>query len=120
MQKQNHSPEATAAKLAPAPHVISGRQFEERLNAVLKQAKGPVEGMFGPESITWHITRNRILYAGGAYVVLMQLAHPQIAEAIRDHSMYRQNPLERLRPDHALAVHPSTMVTWTAPARPLW
>lgn len=53
---------------------------------------------FSPDSIIWKVNRERILVlCGGQRTLLMQLAHPLVAQAISDHSSFKKNPLERLK-----------------------
>lgn len=52
--------------------------------------------LFSPDSAIWHINRERVLLLGGARALLMQLAHPLVAEAVYHHSYVFRNPLKRL------------------------
>jgi uncharacterized protein (DUF2236 family) len=52
-------------------------------------------GYFGPASATWKISREAILVSGGARAVLLQLAHPLVAQAVHTHSGYMQDPFGR-------------------------
>jgi uncharacterized protein (DUF2236 family) len=52
---------------------------------------------FAPDSAIWRINRERVLLLGGARALLMQLAHPMVAEAVYHHSYVFQKPLLRLR-----------------------
>ncbi|MDP8957238.1 MAG: DUF2236 domain-containing protein [Actinomycetota bacterium] len=53
-------------------------------------------GLFGPESWTWRIGRERLLLLGGPAALLLQVAHPLIAAGVADHSDFRDRPYERL------------------------
>jgi uncharacterized protein (DUF2236 family) len=53
-------------------------------------------GLFGPQSLTWHIGRERLLLLGGPAALLLQVAHPLIAAGVADHSDFRDHPYERL------------------------
>jgi uncharacterized protein (DUF2236 family) len=53
-------------------------------------------GLFGPQSLTWHIGRERLLLLGGPAALLLQVAHPLIAAGVADHSDFRAHPYERL------------------------
>jgi uncharacterized protein (DUF2236 family) len=58
----------------------------------------PELGLFGPDSVTWRISRELgVLLAGGSRALLLQVAHPKVAAAVADHSRYRSDPLGRLR-----------------------
>ncbi|MHA7262372.1 oxygenase MpaB family protein [Arthrobacter sp. TMN-37] len=54
-------------------------------------------GLFGPASAAWRIGRERILLAAGPAALLLQLAHPLVAEGVRAHSNFTADPLRRLR-----------------------
>jgi uncharacterized protein (DUF2236 family) len=53
-------------------------------------------GLFGPDSITWRVAREPLLLLGGGRALLMQLAHPLIAQGVVDHSDLETDPLGRL------------------------
>lgn len=63
------------------------------------RAKDPdgLDGLFGPESITWRVGREAVLLLGGGRALLMQVAHPLVAAGVADHSDFRADPLGRLR-----------------------
>ncbi|WP_104180529.1 oxygenase MpaB family protein [Arthrobacter sp. B0490] len=54
-------------------------------------------GLFGPDSAAWRIARERLIVAGGPAALLLQLAHPLVAEGVRAHSGFAGDPLQRLR-----------------------
>lgn len=51
---------------------------------------------FAENSAIWHINRERVLLLTGARVLLMQIAHPMVAEAVYNHSYVFEKPLLRL------------------------
>lgn len=51
---------------------------------------------FTPGSPFWEMNREQILLLGGGRVLLMQIAHPMVAEAVYNHSYVFQKPLLRL------------------------
>lgn len=53
-------------------------------------------GFFGPESATWKIDREMVLFLGGPRSLLLQIAHPAVAAAVEEHSDFRVDPLGRL------------------------
>jgi uncharacterized protein (DUF2236 family) len=59
-------------------------------------AGGEDVGYFGPGSALWQLNREAVLGLGLGRAVLMQLAHPWVAQAVADHSPARDRPLERL------------------------
>lgn len=54
-------------------------------------------GLFGPASTVWRIGRERALLLAGPAALLLQVAHPLIAEAVARHSGFRNDPYGRLR-----------------------
>lgn len=51
---------------------------------------------FEEDSAIWQINRERVLLLTGAKVLLMQIAHPMVAEAVYNHSYVFKKPLLRL------------------------
>lgn len=51
---------------------------------------------FAPDSAIWEINRERVLLLTGVKVLLMQIAHPMVAEAVYNHSYVFKKPLLRL------------------------
>jgi uncharacterized protein (DUF2236 family) len=75
--------------------LVSESDLEAALAAVQASAGGPVEGIFGPASVTWRIDREAILFLGAGRALLLQLAHPWVAAAIADHSRTLLDPIGR-------------------------
>ena len=44
----------------------------------------------------WQISREQVLLLGGARTLLMQIAHPLVAEAVYQHSTVFEQPFQRL------------------------
>ena len=58
---------------------------------------------FPPDSKIWEVNREKILVAcGGQRTLLMQIAHPLVAQAISKHSRFKEDPLGRLKHTRAL------------------
>ncbi len=53
-------------------------------------------GYFGPRSAMWLLHREAILGLGLGRALLLQLAHPWVAQAVADHSPFQSQPLARL------------------------
>lgn len=54
-------------------------------------------GLYGPESESWPVNREAVLLlASGPRALLLQLAHPLIAEGVNQHSDFRRDPWTRL------------------------
>jgi uncharacterized protein (DUF2236 family) len=56
----------------------------------------PDPGLFGPESVTWRVLREPLLILAGARALLLQAAHPLVAQGAIDHSAYAEEPFSRL------------------------
>lgn len=57
----------------------------------------PVRGFYGPDSAMWRINREAVLLGAGPAALLLQIAHPLIAEGVAAHSDYPADPFGRLR-----------------------
>ena len=66
--------------------------FEARLSQLPKV--GSV-GFFGPDSMTWKIYREPTMLLGGISALLLQIAHPAIAEGVRKFSNFHEEYLYR-------------------------
>jgi uncharacterized protein (DUF2236 family) len=55
-----------------------------------------VLGFYGPESMMWRINREAVLLGAGPAALLLQVAHPLIAEGVAHHSSFEQDPWRRL------------------------
>lgn len=54
-------------------------------------------GLYGPDTITWRLLRERALLLGGPRALLLQLAHPLVAAGVAEHSSFPRDALTRLR-----------------------
>ena len=52
-------------------------------------------GLFGPGSATWRVMAEPLLMLGGGRALLMQAAHPLVAEGAIEHSTYATDPFGR-------------------------
>ena len=55
-----------------------------------------VLGFYGPDSMMWRINREAVLLGAGPAALLLQVAHPLIAEGVAQHSTFEQDPWRRL------------------------
>ena len=53
-------------------------------------------GLTGPGSVTWRISRERVVPLGGLSALLLQLAHPMVAAGVAEHSRFQDDPTARL------------------------
>jgi uncharacterized protein (DUF2236 family) len=55
-------------------------------------------GLYGPDSVAWRLNRESMLLLGaGPRALLLQLAHPQVAAGVDEHSDFRADPWARLQ-----------------------
>jgi uncharacterized protein (DUF2236 family) len=54
-------------------------------------------GLFADDAVIRRVSGEVILLLGGGRALLMQLAHPQVAAGVADHSGFDQDPFGRLR-----------------------
>jgi len=75
--------------------LVSGADLEAALDLVRAKAAGPVEGIFGPASLTWQIDKEAVVFLGAGRALLLQLAHPWVAAAVAEHSRTLADPIGR-------------------------
>jgi uncharacterized protein (DUF2236 family) len=56
-----------------------------------------VLGFYGPGTQMWRINREAVLLGSGPAALLLQIAHPLVAEGVAAHSDFRADPFRRLR-----------------------
>jgi uncharacterized protein (DUF2236 family) len=56
----------------------------------------PILGFYGPDSMMWRINREAVLLGAGPAALLLQVAHPLVAEGVAHHSSFEQDPWSRL------------------------
>lgn len=93
--RTRHLPPPTPESLAQ--DAADQRVYERCRAYVIEHAAGPVEGMFGPDSITWRLWREPALLVAGVPAVMLQLGHPAIATGIAQLSDFREDILGRAR-----------------------
>lgn len=54
--------------------------------------------LVAPDSVSWRVFKNPLsLFVGGVTAVLMELAEPRVRTGVWEHTMFRANPIQRLR-----------------------
>ena len=71
-----------------------GDKFRQSLEDLGRDVE-PGAGFFSPETVFWRISREPALLLAGMRALLLQIAHPKIAQGVSDHSRYREDPLGR-------------------------
>jgi uncharacterized protein (DUF2236 family) len=74
---------------------VSERDSESLLAAIAQNCAHPEAGIFGPDSVSWKINRESVLFLGAGRAALLQLAHPWVATALDEHSTLMTNPIGR-------------------------
>jgi uncharacterized protein (DUF2236 family) len=79
------------------PTEVRREDLERSLAQLAAEVSHPLHGIAGPSSISWRISREALLFAGGGRAALLQLAHPFVAQAVGDHSKTREDVRGRFR-----------------------
>jgi uncharacterized protein (DUF2236 family) len=74
------------ALTAPQKPIFVTSDDLERQIEQLKDTGESSAGLFGPTSLTWRVGRETALLLGAGRALLLQLAHPWVANAIAEHS----------------------------------
>ena len=74
---------------------VSREEFEAGLAALAALPGSDAEGFFGPGSMLWAVGREATGFIGGGAAILLQTAHPWVAQAIADHSSAFADPIGR-------------------------
>ena len=56
----------------------------------------PGNALLGPDTVTWRVNREPVVFLGGGRALLLQVAHPLVAAAVAQHSDYEAHPWQRL------------------------
>ena len=75
--------------------IVTQSQLERRIAEATARADDPRVGLFGPDSMTWRISRESVVFLGAGRAALLQLAHPYVAHGIEQHSATRADPVGR-------------------------
>lgn len=77
--------------------IVGRADLEASLAALATEVRDPRAGIHGPGTIAWRLERDCLIFLGGGRAVLLQLAHPFVACAIRDHSRTRGDVIGRFQ-----------------------
>jgi len=55
------------------------------------------EWLLGPQSLTWHMTKERALLVGGGRALMLQACHEMVGAGVHQHSAFQTDPWRRLR-----------------------
>jgi uncharacterized protein (DUF2236 family) len=80
--------------MKPSPEPGDSDKFRQYLEDLGRDID-PVAGFFSPGTVFWRTSREPALLLAGMRALLLQIAHPKIAQGVADHSRYREDPLGR-------------------------
>lgn len=79
----------------PPASLVSRDAIETLIAEVSAQTPHPRSGIFGPQSTSWKINRESVLFLAAGRAALLQLAHPWVATALQQHSSLMSQPIVR-------------------------
>ncbi len=85
----------SSVRLTDAEKQASVRATEAFEAQLAQLPKVGATGFFGPDSMTWKIYREPTMLLGGISALLLQIAHPAIAEGVRKFSNFHEEYLYR-------------------------
>ena len=71
-----------------------GETFPDYLQHLGRESD-PEAVVFATEAVFWRVSREPALLLAGMRALLLQIAHPKVAQGVADHSRYREDPLGR-------------------------
>ncbi|MGE0321616.1 MAG: oxygenase MpaB family protein [Polyangiaceae bacterium] len=77
--------------------VVSRADLEATISRLESEVEDPRVGIYGPQSQSWKISKEAILFLGGGRAALLQTAHPYVAHGVDQHSATRTDPLGRFQ-----------------------
>jgi uncharacterized protein (DUF2236 family) len=90
-------PRAQQPRAATANPGAAAREAAPSTGASRAPESAEDVGLYGPGSEAWRMSREAMLLLGaGPRALLMQLAHPLVAEGVDQHSNFREDPWRRL------------------------
>src|SRR5437763_17101094 len=89
--------ERAASGTAPVDDAPIDGQRMRRLGSRSQTVADERAGLYGPGSEAWRLNREALLLLGaGPRALLLQIAHPLVAEGVDQHSDFRSDPWRRL------------------------
>jgi len=76
---------------------VSQARLEGRLAELAGTVTDPARSLAEPGSIAWMVGSELVLHLAGPRALLMQFAHPLVAQGVADHSRFREDLLGRAR-----------------------
>jgi len=78
-----------------APQFVSHADIEGILSELERLPGDSRLGLFGPDSVTWRVSRESAIFLGAGRAALLQLAHPWVAAALLHHSNLMNDAIGR-------------------------
>jgi len=75
--------------------LVSRDDLESLLASIERACSHPRAGIFGPDSITWRLSRESAVFLAAGRAALLQLAHPWVSAALDEHSTLLTDPIAR-------------------------
>jgi uncharacterized protein (DUF2236 family) len=75
--------------------IVTRPEIARLIEEIQRGVKDPAQGLYGPDSVTWRIAGESIVFLGAGRAALLQLAHPYVAHAIAQHSATMSDPIGR-------------------------
>lgn len=83
---------------ADAAGLVTREQLEASLERIVPLAPADERaGIYGPESVSWRVNRESMVFLGAGRAALLQLADPYVAYGVEHHSATRTDPFGRFR-----------------------
>ncbi len=79
----------------PSPELLAQSTKIEAQTVRCNPLKDNAIGYFGPSSITWQLYREQLTLTGGVRALLLQVAHPAVADGVARYSNFKADPLGR-------------------------
>ena len=71
--------------------ITSTKEYQQWLLELSRRQGDPVQGFFGPKSLVWQVNQELILHIAGPRALLLQMAHPMVAQGVADHSNFKED-----------------------------
>src|SRR5690242_2400955 len=90
LQRRMTIVEPTQATGSSARTARLNEEDRARLRFAAGRTIDPQRSLFGPQSLTWRVSRETTLLLGGGRALLLQIAHPLVAAGVVEHSGFAQ------------------------------
>lgn len=81
--------------LVASPRPVRSSDLEAGLARAVAGAPSPIVGLFGPDSPIWQVQREALVFLGAGRAMLLQTAHPWVAQGVLRQSRALSDPIGR-------------------------